>query len=110
MKIALGTVQWGLDYGIANKWSTIRRELKSILDFAKQIKINMFDTAIQYGSTEERIGKLLNKGNKIITKIGGFTGNDINYQIMSVKRLKETYGLHFILIMSYLKIQIFGPS
>ena len=74
-------------------------ELKSILDFAKQIKINMFDTAIQYGNAEERIGKLLNKGNKIVTKIGGFTeSNDVNYQIMSsLKRLKKKtlYGCLF---------------
>ena len=82
----------GLDYGIANKSGVpLDDELKSILDFAKQIKINMFDTAIQYGNAEERIGKLLNKGNKIVTKIGGFTeSNDVNYQIMSsLKRLKE---------------------
>ena len=100
MKIALGTVQWGLDYGIANKSGVpLDDELKSILDFAKQIKINMFDTAIQYGNAEERIGKLLNKGNKIVTKIGGFTeSNDVNYQIMSsLKRLKKKtlYGCLF---------------
>ena len=100
MKIALGTVQWGLDYGIANKSGVpLDEELKSILDFAKQIKVNMFDTAIQYGNAEERIGKLLNKGNKIVTKIGGFTkSNDVNYQIMSsLKRLKKKtlYGCLF---------------
>ena len=83
MKIALGTVQWGLDYGIANKSGIpLDQDLKAILEFAKQIGINMFDTAIQYGNAEERIGKLLNKRDKIVTKIGGFTqSNNINYQL-----------------------------
>ena len=100
MKIALGTVQWGLDYGIANKSGIpLDQDLKAILEFAKQIGINMFDTAIQYGNAEERIGKLLNKRDKIVTKIGGFTqSNNINYQLkLSLKRLKKKslYGCLF---------------
>ena len=57
MKIALGTVQWGLNYGISNKKGIPSKdELNRILSFADKSGINLLDTASAYGNSEARIG------------------------------------------------------
>ena len=46
MKIALGTVQFGLDYGVTNQDGQVTiEEVESILDFAKISGIDTLDTA-----------------------------------------------------------------
>ena len=71
-KIILGTVQFGLDYGVNNhKGKPSSNEIKEILDFAFESKIKILDTAEAYGNSQERIGEYLKKSNnkfKIITK------------------------------------------
>ena len=55
MKIALGTVQWGLKYGISNTHGIPSdEELKAIFTIARKNNINLFDTAFQYGNAEKR--------------------------------------------------------
>ena len=45
MKIELGTVQFGIPYGIANSKGQIeKKEAKSILDYAKSSGINSIDS------------------------------------------------------------------
>lgn len=63
--MTLGTVQLGLDYGIANKEG--KPDLKkafSILDKALECGVNCLDTAAAYGDSEKVIGEYL-KGNGI---------------------------------------------
>ncbi|WP_445757604.1 aldo/keto reductase [Polaribacter sp.] len=71
-KIILGTVQFGLDYGINNKiGKPDNNEIKSILDYAFDNKINFLDTAEAYGDSHERIGEYHANSNnkfKVITK------------------------------------------
>ena len=71
-KIILGTVQFGLDYGINNKiGKPDNNEVKSILDYAFDNKINFLDTAEAYGNSHERIGEYHANSNnkfKVITK------------------------------------------
>lgn len=83
MKIALGTVQWGLDYGIANTHGIPSDEvLNSIFALANKAGINMFDTAAQYGEAEKRLGQFSNLEHKIVTKIGNFSTNKcLNQQL-----------------------------
>ena len=60
MKIAIGTVQWGLKYGISNRNGiTNEQEIRSILKLAEKNGISHLDTAEQYGLAEQKIGKLL---------------------------------------------------
>ena len=72
-KIAIGTVQFGLDYGIANQNGKVNaNEVLSILDFAHENNINTLDTAKAYGNSEESIGEYIIKTEKlwnIITKV-----------------------------------------
>lgn len=59
-KIALGTVQFGLDYGISNKTGKISvTEAESILDFASHSGVNTLDTAAAYGSSETTLGRII---------------------------------------------------
>ena len=56
-KIGLGTVQWGLNYGVSNQYGTTPAgEVKKILDFSRSCGISVIDTAPDYGSSEKVIG------------------------------------------------------
>jgi aryl-alcohol dehydrogenase-like predicted oxidoreductase len=71
MKLALGTVQFGLSYGISNKTGQTKiNDVKEILETAKQNKIQLLDTASLYGQSEIVLGKSLTFDNpfKIVTK------------------------------------------
>jgi aryl-alcohol dehydrogenase-like predicted oxidoreductase len=70
MKLALGTVQFGMDYGIANRDGKVKNsEIKKILNTSKLAGINTLDTAISYGNSEDLLGKLGVKNWKVITKL-----------------------------------------
>ena len=69
MKITLGTVQFGVQYGISNTHGVPSDiELESIFSVARELGIKQLDTAKAYGNAEERIGKLSNSKFDIITK------------------------------------------
>ena len=60
MKIALGTVQLGLDYGISNRAGQVSpEEARRILALAGRSGIRVLDTAAAYGDAEQRLGELL---------------------------------------------------
>jgi aryl-alcohol dehydrogenase-like predicted oxidoreductase len=74
VKLALGTVQFGLSYGISNAHGKpTRDEIESILENAKQNGVELLDTASQYGDSEQAIGAS-NKGRhfKVVTKTPSF--------------------------------------
>ena len=74
MKLILGTVQFGLNYGISNSNGVPNdAELKSILAKAKSSEINMLDTANAYGNAEERLGLWADDQFKIVTKFSNVT-------------------------------------
>lgn len=100
MKIGLGTVQWGLDYGIANTHGIPSDEaLKSIFALANNNSIDLFDTAVQYGEAEKRVGQFSNPEHRIVTKIGNFSPkNSLKMQLEnSFKHLQRQniYGCLF---------------
>lgn len=68
-KLGLGTVQFGLPYGISNKYGqTTETEVASILSFAKENGIDILDTASAYGTSEKVLGKNNLDGFKIVSK------------------------------------------
>ena len=72
-KIALGTVQFGMKYGISNETGQVsRNEIKSILSFARSNAIDTIDTAIAYGNSESRLGESDLNGFKLVTKLPAF--------------------------------------
>ena len=69
LKLALGTVQFGLSYGINNlSGLPTDIELEKILALAKRAGINILDSAQGYGNAEERLGKFSNYDFHVITK------------------------------------------
>lgn len=96
MKLALGTVQFGLDYGLANTSGQVSIEqVRAILDHARAHGIDTLDTAIAYGNSEERLGELGVSGWKVVSKLPGLpqgltdVGRWVNEQIQgSLQRLR----------------------
>ena len=91
-KIALGTAQFGLDYGISNKTGQISEsEVSVILNESIQSGIKVLDTAYAYGDSEQVIGNYVKEhGNvfKIISKLPKCDPKDVkNIFESSLKRL-----------------------
>ena len=99
MKLALGTVQWGLDYGISNKNGIPSdTELDAIVRLATQNGIDLFDTASQYGNAEQRLGNYTTKNLRIVSKFSSLNHSSLENEIQgSLKRLntKQLYGYLF---------------
>lgn len=70
MKLAIGTAQFGMDYGISNKDGQINfAEAKSIIDALRTNNIDTIDTAMNYGNSELILGKIGIDGFKVVTKL-----------------------------------------
>ncbi|MFT8321442.1 MAG: aldo/keto reductase [Bacillus sp. (in: firmicutes)] len=104
MKLALGTVQFGIDYGVTNKFGkTSSEEVAKILDYAKG-KISVIDTAPSYGTSEHILGINMMEGFNVVTKTphihqDNITQADIEvvesvfFQSLNTLKLPAVYGL-----------------
>lgn len=69
-RLALGTAQFGLPYGIANQGGQVTRPVaKAMLRKAADNGIDTLDTAIAYGESETCLGEVGTKGFKLVTKL-----------------------------------------
>ncbi len=69
-KLALGTVQFGLSYGIANRdGQTPLAEVRQILDLARRSGLDTLDTARAYGNSERVLGRCGAQGWRIVSKL-----------------------------------------
>lgn len=96
-KIAIGTAQFGLDYGINNmKGRMSDEELNDVLNICSESGIECIDTAYSYGDSEERIGKYTKKNNfRIISKLPGCSAMEVENKVCeSLARLniESVYG------------------
>lgn len=98
-KLVLGTVQFGLDYGINNlNGKPDRKKSLQILDVAYKNGIRIFDTAYAYGDAEEILGEFMQNHNfdkeiKIITKLKPniISKNKGDVYDIIVENLKESF-------------------
>jgi aryl-alcohol dehydrogenase-like predicted oxidoreductase len=89
-RLGLGTVQFGLDYGISNtSGRTPQDEVGRILATAARAGIRLLDTAALYGNSEEALGLALTPSHafKIVTKTPKFTQG---FGSAEVRILEET--------------------
>lgn len=80
MKLALGTVQFGIDYGLTNHGGrTEPDEARRILDAARAAGIGLLDTAALYGCAEQVLGQCgaADAGWRIVTKTIQFKQDSI---------------------------------
>lgn len=79
LKLALGTVQFGVVYGVSNQiGATPTEEARAIVDLARQKKIDILDTAPAYGESETVLGEILPPDfGRIITKTCFFSSDTI---------------------------------
>lgn len=61
MELCLGTVQFGMDYGIRGQKQPSVEQAVQMLDYATQNGINNIDTANAYGTAEDVVGEFLKK-------------------------------------------------
>jgi len=104
-KIALGTAQFGMDYGISNKKGKIaKREVFEILNECIKSGINVLDTAYAYGDSEEIIGSFVKKqGNpfKIISKLPECNPEDTKMRFESSLERLGVDGLYGYMCHSF---------
>jgi len=103
MKLAIGTAQFGLDYGIANQHGQISHdEAQAILKHARASGMDTLDTAIAYGDSERRLGEIGILNWQVVSKLSAFPedSNDFfNWAADAVNesldrlKIKSLYGL-----------------
>jgi len=96
-KLALGSVQFGLDYGINNADGVVHfEEVKRILDVAFSNNIRTIDTARLYGNSESVLGQLDLNNWQIVSKFSSKLDESSieNEFTLSTKylQLKNLYG------------------
>jgi aryl-alcohol dehydrogenase-like predicted oxidoreductase len=71
-KLALGTAQFGLSYGVANRNGKVPfKEVRSILSRAREAGIRVLDTAIGYGESEAVLGEIGISDFHVVSKLPG---------------------------------------
>jgi aryl-alcohol dehydrogenase-like predicted oxidoreductase len=89
-KIALGTVQFGIDYGISSANGQVRpEEVRNILSYAYSQNIDLLDTAPSYGNSEQVLGQANVQNYKIVTKTRHFDKAEID--IHAALQLKNDF-------------------
>jgi aryl-alcohol dehydrogenase-like predicted oxidoreductase len=102
-RLALGTVQFGLAYGIANKDGQVSpATAKEMVGFAHGAGIDTLDTAIGYGNSEEVLGQIGVQTLKVISKlpalspqasdVGGWVQEQVRLSLARLK-LDTMHGL-----------------
>jgi aryl-alcohol dehydrogenase-like predicted oxidoreductase len=90
-KLAIGTAQFGLDYGIANRMGKVNfEEIQKILDFALDMGINTLDTAIAYGDSETRLGMAGVNNWNIVSKLPSVPKNCQNICAWVIDSLEDS--------------------
>lgn len=115
MKLALGTAQFGLSYGVANASGQVSEdEVRKILNYAHANGIESIDTATAYGSSEQVLGRCGVESFNIISKILNVPNDNNNvYEwvekqaVNSIDRLGVN-SLHGLLL--HRPMQLFEPE
>ena len=104
-KLALGTAQFGLKYGLANMADKVPSDMVAqLLKIASACDITMLDTAIAYGDSEQVLGRYNLTKFEVVSKLPAVPSDCSSVEewvleqtIASLKRLK-TDKLHDLLL------------
>jgi len=101
MKLALGTVQFGLDYGISNKAGQVsHEEVGRIIKLATENGVTMLDSATSYGNSETVLGNFTHKYrlaciSKLPSNISIQKIEDATLSSLKKLNIRSLYGLFF---------------
>lgn len=115
MKLALGTVQFGLDYGaFGKKAKSPLDEVARLLDCAAERGINVLDTAGAYGNSEDVLGELgAPKRFSIVTKVESLAGSkqpDAQVKSLFERSLKRLKCDRVEALMAHSAADLLGPN
>jgi aryl-alcohol dehydrogenase-like predicted oxidoreductase len=115
MKLALGTVQFGLNYGVANIDGQVTVErAKQILEYAKEAGIDVLDTAIGYGDSEQCLGNVGVEGWRVTTKLPALPEGCANVIDWVDGQFRDSLGRlgvnHIAGFMLHSPMQLLGPN
>lgn len=102
-RLVLGTVQFGLNYGIANQQGQVSRdEAMAIIKYSRASGMDTLDTAIAYGDSEQRLGEIGIQDWQVVSKlpaipegcddISQWVANAVDESLQRLK-IKSLYGL-----------------
>ncbi|PTX96919.1 hypothetical protein DB345_07005 [Spartobacteria bacterium LR76] len=112
-RLAIGTVQFGMDYGVKRARKSDIEEVRDILREAFSLGIDTLDTAAAYGESEAVLGAIAADDWKVVSKIGAVPDDCLNieewmdHQVKaSLDRLRipSLYGL-----LLHVPGQLLGP-
>jgi aryl-alcohol dehydrogenase-like predicted oxidoreductase len=102
-RLALGTVQFGIPYGVANQQGQVSFSMaKETLKYAQSAGLDTLDTAIAYGDSEDCLGKIGVASWQVISKLPELptgTANVLNWVEQAVDgslqrlQIPRLYGL-----------------
>lgn len=103
--LGLGTVQFGLDYGISNTTGKVQADgVGQLLDQSSKLNIDVLDTAFLYGDSQRVLGEQNLTPFKVVTKTPHFKQSRINmdhvntlttcfHESLKMLHLRSVYGL-----------------
>lgn len=103
-RLAIGTAQFGLPYGVANQTGQVSAaEGAAILSRGRAAGIDTIDTAIAYGDSEARLGAIGIAGWKVVTKLPAIPdladiGEWVRDAVKESRRRLGTDRLHGLLL------------
>jgi aryl-alcohol dehydrogenase-like predicted oxidoreductase len=95
-RLMLGTVQFGMPYGIANRTGQPDYgQVRAIIAAAVEGGVNCFDTAAAYGTSEELLGRALQELNLggaviVVTKVRPLTPAELEDGISASRAIRES--------------------
>ncbi len=79
MRIALGTAQFGMAYGIGNQAGQVAKpEIGAILKLAASEGIDTLDTAVAYGESEQQLGDIGVCDWRVVSKLPPIPADDLD--------------------------------
>jgi aryl-alcohol dehydrogenase-like predicted oxidoreductase len=78
-RLALGTVRFGQEYGIASQAGQVpRSDIVSILTRARSAGLDTIDTCVTYGDAEQRLGEIDIDGFRVVSKFPALSPDAFN--------------------------------
>lgn len=91
MKLAIGTAQLGMRYGISNVSGKVSlADGEAILKYAASAGIDTIDTAIAYGDSEQVLGNIGVEGFNVVTKVPEIPDHITDVEGWVIKAVKDS--------------------